>query len=68
MCEDFVSVRDLVRCGLFQSMIDSVGEKISASRDRVIFHSDGTWRLLEPKIRSTASKKSDDKDAIIELV
>lgn len=49
-------------------MIDSVGEKISASRDRVIFHSDGTWRLLEPKIRSAASKKSDDKDAIIELV
>ncbi len=67
MCEDFVSVRDLVRCGLFQSMIDAVGEQISASRDRVLFHSDGTWRLLESKSRSTTSKKSEGADGIIEL-
>lgn len=61
-------MRDLVRCGLFQSMIDAVGGQISASRDRVLLHSDGTWRLLEEKSRSTAYKKSESVDDIIELV
>jgi hypothetical protein len=49
-------------------MIDAVGGQISASRDRVLFHSDGTWRLLEEKSRSTAYKKSESVDDIIELV
>jgi hypothetical protein len=43
-CELFVSVRDLVHCGLFQAILDDVGDQIVAGvRDSVLVKSDGTW-------------------------
>jgi hypothetical protein len=49
-CELFVSVRDLVHCGLFQAILDDVGDQIVAGvRDSVFVKSDGTWQLLENK-------------------
>ena len=49
-CELFVSVRDLVHCGLFQAILDDVGDQIVAGvRDCVFVKSDGTWQLAENK-------------------
>jgi hypothetical protein len=49
-CELFVSVRDLVHCGLFQAMLDDVGDQIVAGvRDSALVKSDGTWQLVENK-------------------
>jgi len=47
VCESFLNVRDLVHCGLFQNMLDSVAGQVSSARDKVKWHSDGTWRLQE---------------------
>jgi len=46
VCESFVSVRELVHCGLFQAMLDSLGNNISGSRDRVSLRSDGSWKIM----------------------
>eukprot|EP00584_Thalassiosira_punctigera_P009071 CAMPEP_0172527548 /NCGR_PEP_ID=MMETSP1067-20121228/2202_1 /TAXON_ID=265564 ORGANISM="Thalassiosira punctigera, Strain Tpunct2005C2" /NCGR_SAMPLE_ID=MMETSP1067 /ASSEMBLY_ACC=CAM_ASM_000444 /LENGTH=1137 /DNA_ID=CAMNT_0013311301 /DNA_START=160 /DNA_END=3573 /DNA_ORIENTATION=- len=46
-CESFVNVRDLVHCGLFQAMVDSVGSQVSGARDRVSLCADGSWKLLD---------------------
>lgn len=35
VCEDFLSVRDLIHCGLFQAMLDEYRDSISGSRDKV---------------------------------
>jgi hypothetical protein len=45
VCEDFISVRDLVRCGLYETMLLEYEDKISAGRDKVSFRSDGSWCL-----------------------
>ena len=79
VCENFVSVRDLVHCGLFQSMFDAQGEQVSSSRDRVSLSSDGTWKLRgENKLRykhknsdgggNRSGAKSEVNDGIIDLV
>lgn len=47
VCEDFVSVRDLVRCGLFEAMLKDHREAVSGARDKVSFKPDGTWSLKE---------------------
>jgi len=61
-CEDFVNVRDLVRCSLFQAMLDDVGGKVSGARDRVSLRSDGTWKLMdENRLRHANKRKSDGK-------
>lgn len=58
VCCDFVNVRDLVHCGLFQAMVDELGEQVSISRDRVSVHSDGTWRLMdENRLRYAKGKR-----------
>ena len=49
-CELFVSVRDLVHCGLFQAILDDVGDQIVAGvRDSALVKSDGTWQFVENK-------------------
>jgi hypothetical protein len=68
-CEDFVSVRDLIHCGLFQAMLDQFKGQISAVRDKVTLHSDGSFHLnAENKLRYS-NKKPDaaskaEEDAI----
>jgi hypothetical protein len=59
-CEKFVSVRDLVHCGLFQAILDDLDDKIVPGvRDNVCVKADGTWQLLgENKLRH---KKSSSK-------
>ena len=47
VCEDFLSVRDLVQCGLFEAMLHDHRDKISGARDKVSFRPDGTWSLKE---------------------
>merc|ERR1712238_441181 len=46
VCESFVSVRELVHCGLFQAMLVSLGNQVSSSRDRVSLRSDGNWKIM----------------------
>ena len=47
VCEDFISVRDLVHCGLYETILLECKDKISAGRDKVSFRSDGSWCLKE---------------------
>ena len=56
-CENFVSVRDLVHCGLFQAILDDLREQIVVGvRDRVCVKADGSWYLLvENKVRNRKS-------------
>ncbi|KAL7469616.1 hypothetical protein ACHAXS_010771 [Conticribra weissflogii] len=59
VCEEFVSVRTLVRCGLFQAMLDDLRTEVSGIRDRVSLKSDGTWVLLaENKLRYASKSNS----------
>ena len=59
MCESFVSVRDLVHCGLFQTMLDTVGSQVSSARDKVSWRADGSWKLQEEnKLRYSTKRKS----------
>lgn len=52
VCEEFLSLRMLVRCGLFQAMLDELRTEVSGIRDRVSLKPDGTWVLLgENKLR-----------------
>jgi len=52
VCEEFLSVRTLVRCGLFKAMLDELRTEVSGIRDRVSLKPDGTWVLLgENKLR-----------------
>ncbi|KAL7473235.1 hypothetical protein ACHAXS_013667 [Conticribra weissflogii] len=57
VCEDFLSVRDLIHCGLFQEMLDEYRNLISGSRDKVSFRSDGTWMLKEENKLRYAKKR-----------
>lgn len=58
VCEDFVAVEDLVVDGFLQRILDEHGEEISASRDKVRIHRDGTWNLLEDsESRNTKKRK-----------
>ena len=74
-----MNVRDLVHCGLLQSMLDASGEQVSSSRDRVSLSSDGTWKFLgENKSRykrkntdgggNHSSAKLEADNGIIDLV
>lgn len=58
VCEDFLSVHDLVRCGLFEAMLDEHREEVSGARDKVSFQSDGTFYLKEPNKLRYAGKSS----------
>ncbi|KAL3797649.1 hypothetical protein HJC23_013481 [Cyclotella cryptica] len=56
-CEDFLSVRDLVHCGLFQAMIDKYKGQISGIRDKVSLQSDGSFSLKDENKLRYANKK-----------
>ena len=68
-------MQDLVHCGLFQAMVDSLGSQVSGARDKVSLRSDGTWQLMdENKLRyakrggATAAHKAEAKSSeVIEL-
>lgn len=57
VCEDFVHVRDLVHCGLFQAMLDAFHGKVSGARDRVSYRADGTWKLMDENRLRYGSKR-----------
>lgn len=58
MCEDFLSVRDLVQCGLYETMLLEYKDKVSSGYDKVSFRSDGSWSLKdENKPRHTSKSR-----------
>eukprot|EP00578_Thalassiosira_sp_NH16_P005711 CAMPEP_0181139682 /NCGR_PEP_ID=MMETSP1071-20121207/34910_1 /TAXON_ID=35127 /ORGANISM="Thalassiosira sp., Strain NH16" /LENGTH=237 /DNA_ID=CAMNT_0023226601 /DNA_START=220 /DNA_END=929 /DNA_ORIENTATION=- len=58
VCEDFVSAKDLIRCGLFEAMLHDHRDMVSGIRDKISFRPDGSWCLkAENKLRY-ASKSS----------
>ena len=58
MCEDFLSVRDLVQCGLYETMLLEYKDKVSVGQDKVSFRSDGSWSLKdENKPRHTSKSR-----------
>lgn len=68
-CEEFVSVRDLIHCGLFQAMLDHFRGQISAVRDKVTLHSDGTFHLnAENKLRYASKKPAAASKAEEEVI
>ncbi|KAL9181363.1 hypothetical protein ACHAXT_010168 [Thalassiosira profunda] len=65
-CEDFVSVKDLVRCGLFEAMLQDHREEVSGARHEVSFKSDGTWEMKGSEAgsrRGSSSGAAGDGDA-----
>lgn len=72
-CENFISVRDLIHCGLFQTMIDKYKGDISVARDKVSLQSDGSFYLKEENKlryankRPSATSKASDSAEIIDL-
>ena len=72
-CENFISVRDLVHCGLFQTMIDKYQGCISGARDKVSLQSDGSFylkdenRLMYANKRASATSKAGDSAEVIDL-
>lgn len=68
-CEDFLSVRELIHCGLFQSMINKYKGQVSSSRDKVSLQWDGTFYLKdENKLRYANKAATADKADITEII
>uniref|UniRef100_A0A7S1BKZ1 SP-RING-type domain-containing protein n=1 Tax=Corethron hystrix TaxID=216773 RepID=A0A7S1BKZ1_9STRA len=51
ICEDFVSVHELVKCGLFESLILINSENIENGLDRIKLDVDGNWTAVPAKRR-----------------
>ena len=47
-------MKDLVRCGLFEAMLQDHREEVSGARHEVSFKSDGTWSLKDEEKRRFA--------------
>lgn len=47
VCENFLSVQDLIKCGLYEAILHLY--KDTASADKVSFKSDGSWNLKDEK-------------------
>jgi hypothetical protein len=67
-CENFISVRDLILCGLFQAMIDKYKGQISGIRDKVSLESDGSYSLKDENKLRYASKKTTAASAGEEII
>jgi len=59
VCEDFISMKELVWCGLFEAMLHDHRDKVSGSRDKVSFKPDGSWSLKEENKLRYSSKNRD---------
>jgi chemotaxis protein histidine kinase CheA len=58
ICEDFVAVEDLVVDGYLSKILEEHREEISATRDKVRIHRDGTWKLLEDSEVKNSKKRN----------
>jgi len=47
VCEDFVSLKDLVIDGMMVKMLEKHRDDITGSRDKVQVSKDGSWKLME---------------------
>jgi len=56
VCEDFLSVRDLVRCGLFEALLHDHRDEVSGIRDKISLKPDGSWCLQEKNKLRLSSK------------
>mmetsp|Transcript_35567 Transcript_35567/g.106155 ORF Transcript_35567/g.106155 Transcript_35567/m.106155 type:complete len:1015 (-) Transcript_35567:602-3646(-) len=63
LCETWVCPRNLVRCGLFDAMLDKHRGDVSGERDKVSFRSDGTWELMNANRLKYNNKKRGGDDA-----
>ena len=60
-CEDFIAWRDLQFCGLTADLLHEFQDEASPERDRIQFHSDRTYHLLEAaKKRNNGKKRTAD--------
>lgn len=57
ICEEFVAVEDLVVDGYLSKILEEHREEVSATRDKVRIHRDGTWKLLEDKEVQNSKKR-----------
>lgn len=63
LCETWVCPRDLLRCGLFDRMLEKHRGEVSGERDKVQFRSDGTWDLMaENRLRYGGAGKKRNGD------
>jgi hypothetical protein len=58
ICEEFVAVEDLVIDGYLSKILEEHREEISATRDKVRIHRDGTWKLLEDSEVKNSKKRN----------
>jgi len=67
VCEEFIPVDSLVRCGLFDEMLKEYKDKVSPGvRDKVSYKSDNTFVLKpEYRLRYGGGKGNDDEEGRI---
>jgi len=66
VCEEFIPIESLVRCGLFEEMLKEYKDKISGVRDKVSYKSDNTFVLKpEYRLRYGGGKGNDDEEGRI---
>ena len=70
-CESFITYQELEVCGLTQSALQTFATEVSATRDRIEFRADKSFRLLNEaplrhknKQRQKESVKGTYKDAL----
>ncbi len=49
VCQSFLCCEDLVRCGLFDAMLEDLRTDVSSTRHKVSFATCGKWKLIEEK-------------------
>uniref|UniRef100_A0A7S1ZP29 SP-RING-type domain-containing protein n=1 Tax=Ditylum brightwellii TaxID=49249 RepID=A0A7S1ZP29_9STRA len=62
VCEDYVSIRDLICCGLFTRMLEEHRSSVTGSRNKVQFSADGTWELMGVSKLRYQNKRPGDGD------
>lgn len=73
VCQRFLCCEDMVRCGLFDAMLEDLREEVSSTSHKVSFLADGSWSLMEQKkdskrLHSNVSKEGrSEQPEVIEL-
>ena len=61
VCEEFVSLQDLILDGMVVKMLEKHGRQVSGSRDKISFCRDGSWFMRdENKLRYQKKRPSQD--------
>ena len=64
ICQRFLCPQDLVRCGLFDAMLNDLRVDVTNARHKVSFASGGDWKLMEEKKKKLESETVVDEPEV----